>query len=304
MALKELVSVPFLVSVVITCVLVAAVSFLFYNKIQQQSAKIDAIMDLTTTLVSEINSLKTTGNHGSGSGELYQPLDNSTLEEEFVGVKDNIHTVNIDVPFMTGAAEVLDPLIDVSEDENGESSDEFESNTESSDESDASAREDDEDDDDEDDDDDDEDDDDEDDDDDDDDDEDDDKDTRQNDIKIIKSIQDIDEDEEEETGIQVSNLSSLEEVSVDGSDDLGIDVSTLNFESFSSENDGIEGLTSVPDEELDINPESKVIEIGEQDITDYSKFTVTELRKVAFSRGMIGDNEKPNKNKLIKMLSA
>ena len=294
MALKELVSVPFLVSVVITCVLVAAVSFLFYNKIQQQSAKIDAIMDLTTTLVSEINSLKTTGNHGSGSGELYQPLDNSTLEEEFVGVKDNIHTVNIDVPFMTGAAEVLDPLIDVSEDENGESSDEFESNTESSDESDASAHEDDEDDDAEDDDED---------EDDDDDDEDDDEDTRQNDIKIIKSIQDIDEDEEE-TGIQVSNLSSLEEVSVDGSDDLGIDVSTLNFESFSSENDGIEGLTSVPDEELDINPESKVIEIGEQDITDYSKFTVTELRKVAFSRGMIGDNEKPNKNKLIKMLSA
>ena len=298
MALKELVSVPFLVSVVITCVLVAAVSFLFYNKIQQQSAKIDAIMDLTTTLVSEINSLKTTGNHGSGSGELYQPLDNSTLEEEFVGVKDNIHTVNIDVPFMTGAAEVLDPLIDVSEDENGESSDEFESNTESSDESDASAHEDDEDDDAEDDDEDEDDD-----DDDEDDDEEDDEDTRHNDIKIIKSIQDIDEDEEE-TGIQVSNLSSLEEVSVDGSDDLGIDVSTLNFESFSSENDGIEGLTSVPDEELDINPESKVIEIGEQDITDYSKFTVTELRKVAFSRGMIGDNEKPNKNKLIKMLSA
>ena len=114
MALKELVSVPFLVSIVITCVLVAAVSFLFYNKIQQQSAKIGAIMDLTTTLVSEINSLKTTGNRGSGSGELSQPLDNNTLEEEFVGVKDNIHTVNIDVPFMTGAVEVLDPLIDVS----------------------------------------------------------------------------------------------------------------------------------------------------------------------------------------------
>ena len=299
MALKELVSVPFLVSVVITCVLVAAVSFLFYNKIQQQSAKIDAIMDLTTTLVSEINSLKTTGNHGSGSGELYQPLDNSTLEEEFVGVKDNIHTVNIDVPFMTGAVEVLDPLIDVSEDENGESSDEFESNTESSDESDNGAPEDDSDkDDSEDDDEDDEDDDDE-----DDDDEDDARDDEDDNIKIIKSIADIDEDNEEDI-TQVSNLSSLEEGSAGGTDDLGIDLSTLNFEKFSSENDNIEGLTSVPDEELDIQTDSKVIEIGEQDITDYSKFTVTELRKVAFSRGMIGDNEKPNKNKLIKMLSA
>ena len=58
MAIKELVSLPFLVSIVITCVLVAAVSFLFYNKIQQQSAKISAIMDLTTTLVAEVNGLK------------------------------------------------------------------------------------------------------------------------------------------------------------------------------------------------------------------------------------------------------
>ena len=294
MALKELVSVPFLVSIVITCVLVAAVSFLFYNKIQQQSAKIGAIMDLTTTLVSEINSLKTTGNRGSGSGELSQPLDNNTLEEEFVGVKDNIHTVNIDVPFMTGAVEVLDPLIDVSEDENGESSDEFESNTESSDESDNGAPEDDSDKDDSEDDEDDE---------DDDDDEDDARDDEDDNIKIIKSIADIDEDNEEDI-TQVSNLSSLEEGSAGGTDDLGIDLSTLNFEKFSSENDNIEGLTSVPDEELDIQTDSKVIEIGEQDITDYSKFTVTELRKVAFSRGMIGDNEKPNKNKLIKMLSA
>ena len=292
MALKELVSVPFLVSIVITCVLVAAVSFLFYNKIQQQSAKIGAIMDLTTTLVSEINSLKTTGNRGSGSGELSQPLDNNTLEEEFVGVKDNIHTVNIDVPFMTGAVEVLDPLIDVSEDENGESSDEFESNTESSDESDNGAPEDDSDKDDS-----------EDDDEDEDDDDDDARDDEDDNIKIIKSIADIDEDNEEDI-TQVSNLSSLEEGSAGGTDDLGIDLSTLNFEKFSSENDNIEGLTSVPDEELDIQTDSKVIEIGEQDITDYSKFTVTELRKVAFSRGMIGDNEKPNKNKLIKMLSA
>ena len=76
----------------------------------------------------------------------------------------------------------------------------------------------------------------------------------------------------------------------------------MSFEKFAEENDE-QGLTSVPDEELGIKNESKVIEIGDQDVTDYSKYTVTELRKMAFSRGMIGDNEKPNKNKLIKMLS-
>jgi hypothetical protein len=279
MAIQELVSIPFLVSIVITCVLVAAVSFLFYNKMQQQSAKISAIMDLTTTLVSEVNSIKSSEHAGiGGRGGVESNSQGNTLEEP-TGLMNDIHKVDMKVPFMTGGMDVLDPLIDVSEDEEAESSDEVESNTETSDDDtdgDGDAEEDEEEEDEEDEDDDEE-------------EEDDDNENRVVELdsdeasdKKFSNIADIDEDE----------VLEVEELQDDASD-LGIDVTNLNFEKFAEE-----------DEEIRLKSESKVIEIGEQDVTDYSKYTVSELRKVAFSRGLIGDNEKPNKNKLIKMLSA
>ena len=274
MAIQELVSIPFLVSIVITCVLVAAVSFLFYNKMQQQSAKISAIMDLTTTLVSEVNSIKSSEHAGIGSRGGVDNSQGNTLEEP-TGLMNDIHKVDMKVPFMTGGMDVLDPLIDVSEDEEGESSDEVESNTETSDD-DTDDEEDD------------------------DDDEEDDDDDEEDDDENVNRVEELDSDDASDK--KFSNIADIDEDEVleveveelqDNASDLGIDVTNLNFENFAEE-----------DEEIRLKSESKVIEIGEQDVTDYSKYTVSELRKVAFSRGLIGDNEKPNKNKLIKILSA
>jgi hypothetical protein len=278
MAIQELVSIPFLVSIVITCVLVAAVSFLFYNKMQQQSAKISAIMDLTTTLVSEVNSLKSSEHAGiGGRGGVESNSQGNTLEEP-TGLMNDIHKVDMKVPFMTGGIDVLDPLIDVSEDEEGESSDEVESNTDTiDDDTDGDNEEDDEDEEDE---------------------EDDEDEEDEEDDEDENRVVELDSDDASDK--KFSNIADIDEDEVleveelqDDTSDLGIDLTNLNFEKFAEE-----------DEEMGLKSESKVIEIGEQDVTDYSKYTVAELRKVAFSRGLIGDNEKPNKNKLIKMLSA
>ena len=132
MALSEIFSVPFLLSIVITCILVAAVSFLFYNKLQQQSAKINAIMDLTTTLVSEVNTIKSAGpptnitpsNNGGGGDNL----------EKTVVPGEDVHKIKVNVPYMPLGVDSLDPLIDVSEDDDGESSDGLDSSDEESDE--------------------------------------------------------------------------------------------------------------------------------------------------------------------------
>ena len=292
MAIQELVSIPFLVSIVITCVLVAAVSFLFYNKIQQQSAQISAIMDLTTTLVAEVNSIKSSEHVGIGSRGSVDNSQSNTLEEA-TGVMNDIHKVAMNVPFMTGAMDSLDPLIDVSEDEEGESSDEDESNTETSDDDDTDDDDDDDEDDNEDD--------------DEDDDEDDAEDDDEDDDDNKPRVEELDSVDISET--KLSNIADIDDAEAlelkDNEDDLGIDITNLNFEKFAMDDiDDAEELTNVTDEEVGLKGESKVIEIGEQDVTDYSKYTVSELRKVAFTRGLIGDTDKPNKNKLIKMLSA
>ena len=85
--------------------------------------------------------------------------------------------------------------------------------------------------------------------------------------------------------------------------EVDIDVSNLNFEQFAEDNlnDGVDA--SKLEEDIAVKGESKIIEIGEQDVTDYSKYTTSELRKIAFSRWLIGDNDKRAKNKLIKLLS-
>ena len=235
-------------------------------------------MDLTTTLVSEVNSLKSSEHAGiGGRGGVESNSQGNTLEEP-TGLMNDIHKVDMKVPFMTGGIDVLDPLIDVSEDEEGESSDEVESNTDTiDDDTDGDNEEDDEDEEDE---------------------EDDEDEENEEDDEDENRVVELDSDDASDK--KFSNIADIDEDEVleveelqDDTSDLGIDLTNLNFEKFAEE-----------DEEMGLKSESKVIEIGEQDVTDYSKYTVAELRKVAFSRGLIGDNEKPNKNKLIKMLSA
>ena len=288
MALSEIFSVPFLLSIVITCILVAAVSFLFYNKLQQQSAKINAIMDLTTTLVSEVNTIKSAGpptnitpsNNGGGGDNL----------EKTVVPGEDVHKIKVNVPYMPLGVDSLDPLIDVSEDDDGESSDGLDSSDEDSDEeADDSEEESDS----------------------------DDNDSEEhgdseedgdNEDSKVKIIQSLNSDMLSNIDIS-DNIADINDIDEDSprveelsEEDIEVDTTNLDFEKVALEQDN-EELESVPDEDIGIKSESKVIEIGEQDLTDYSKYTVTELRKIAFSRGLIGDNEKPTKNKLIKILS-
>jgi len=291
MALNELVSVPFLVSIVITCVLVAAVSFLFYNRLHQQTTKITAIMDLMTTLVNEVNSLKVSKSSNEGEECLAQSP----------GILGEIHKVNIGTPMPFGI-NVLDPLIDVSEDEDEDDDDQDEDEDE---------------------------------------DEDDDMDDEDDGMDEDEDEDEDDGDgmDEDEEKVDIRNKSqgngklNMMDISIIGfnlknsigdntigeseqieelsDDEIDIDVANLNFEEFAEEHshDDRKNELSLLSAAMtqaacaNIKSESKIIEIGEQDVTDYTKYTTSELRKIAFSRGLIGDNDKSAKNKLIKLIS-
>lgn len=112
MALSEVFSFSFILSLAITCILVGAVSFLFYNKLQQQTAKISAIMDLTTTIVTELNAIK---------------MREGMVKPTTVPLDSNIHSVKMDLPVVNSN---LEPLIEVSDDENKNSDSEDDSESE------------------------------------------------------------------------------------------------------------------------------------------------------------------------------
>ena len=110
MGLSDVFGPTFIVSLAICCILVGAVSFLFYNKLQQQSAKISAIMDLTTTLVAEVNVMKNSPPMASMMGGM------GGMPPAFIPQETNIHAVKMDIPDVKSS---LDPLIEVSEDGDG-----------------------------------------------------------------------------------------------------------------------------------------------------------------------------------------
>ena len=290
MALSDVFGASFIVSLAICCILVGAVSFLFYNKLQQQSAKISAIMDLTTTLVAEVNVMKNNPSMASTFGM-------GGIPPAFIPEDTSIHAVKMDIPSMKSS---LDPLIEVSEDgdnlsedEDSESSEDIEDieelqsdDNEEGDEDDGEEEE-----------------------------EEDEEDEDEEDEDEDEEDEDEDEDIEE---IDVDDSAKLNIEDIDEEDsDLGIDVSNLNFEKHAEIHDVISDDKRIIDvgEEIisEINPiptssetvaQSKIINIMEPDVTDYGKYTVAELRKIAIARGIIEDGEKPKKTRLIELLSA
>lgn len=276
MALSEVFSFSFILSLAITCILVGAVSFLFYNKLQQQTAKISAIMDLTTTIVTELNAIK---------------MREGMVKPTTIPLDSNIHSVKMDVPVVNSN---LEPLIEVSDDENKnsdseddserESESEYENKGESEDESEDECED-------------------------------------ESEDESEGEIDDESDDEEDIEEKDEPDNQSMEELQINS--DLGeLDIKNLNFEKASGfletdnsskvielNSEALDEITSIPIddnsvEQDDVVNDSKIINITEPDNTDYTKYTVNELRNIARARGLIGENEKPKKPKLIDLLSA
>ena len=256
MALSEVFSFSFILSLAITCILVGAVSFLFYNKLQQQTSKISAIMDLTTTIVTELNAIK---------------MREGMVKPTTIPLDSNIHSVKMDVPVVNSN---LEPLIEVSDDENKNSDSECESESED-----------------------------------------------ENEVESEDESDDESDDEEDIEEKDEPDNQSVEELQNDS--DLGeLDIKNLNFEKASGiletdnsnkvielNSETLDEITSIPIDDSsvehdDVATDSKIINITEPDNTDYTKYTVNELRNIARARGLIGENEKPKKPKLIDLLSA
>ena len=276
MGLSDVFGASFIVTLAICCILVGAVSFLLYNKIQQQSAKISAIMDLTTTLVAEVNVMKNNPSMASMFGGM------GGMPPAFIPQETSIHAVKMDIPSVKSS---LDPLIEVSED--GDELSESESESEDVEDVEENQSDDNEDEDE--------------------DEEDDEEDDEEED----------DEEENDEEELDIEQLDITSEELKDDASDLGIDISNLNFEKHAEIHDVISSdkrIIEVGEEIIsEINPiptssdtvaESKIINIMEPDVTDYGKYTVAELRKIAIARGIIEDGEKPKKTRLIELLSA
>jgi len=125
--MSEIFNFSFVLTLAITMVLVGAISFILYNKIEQQSVKMKAMMDLVTSVVSEVNNLKT------GSGDLDIPPLDGNWNETNDDTRENITLSSDDVAMMN--VEMLNSdskLIDVSDGENNyeEDDDEVDSDEE------------------------------------------------------------------------------------------------------------------------------------------------------------------------------
>jgi cobalamin biosynthesis protein CobT len=132
--MSEIFNFSFVLTLAITMVLVGAISFILYNKIEQQSVKMKAMMDLVTSVVSEVNTLKT------GSGDLdIPPLDGNWNEtnDDINDIRENITLSSDDVAMMN--VEMLNSdskLIDVSDGENNYEEDDDEVDSDDEDDSD------------------------------------------------------------------------------------------------------------------------------------------------------------------------
>ena len=116
--MSEVFNFSFVLTLAITMILVGAISFILYNKIEQQSIKMKAMMDLVTSVVAEVNTLKDTiGVVGDGDLEI-PPLNGSSNWNDTDKTPENVTLTPEDVAMMNvGNFDSESNLIDVSDGE-------------------------------------------------------------------------------------------------------------------------------------------------------------------------------------------
>ena len=116
--MSEVFNFSFVLTLAITMILVGAISFILYNKIEQQSIKMKAMMDLVTSVVAEVNTLKdTVGVVGDGDLEI-PPLNGSSNWNDTDKAPENVTLTPEDVAMMNvGNFDSESNLIDVSDGE-------------------------------------------------------------------------------------------------------------------------------------------------------------------------------------------
>ena len=116
--MSEVFNFSFVLTLAITMILVGAISFILYNKIEQQSIKMKAMMDLVTSVVAEVNTLKDSmGGVGDGDLEI-PPLNGSSNWNDTDKAPENVTLTPEDVAMMNvGNFDSESNLIDVSDGE-------------------------------------------------------------------------------------------------------------------------------------------------------------------------------------------
>ena len=120
--MSEVFSYSFVLTIAITMVLIGAVAFILYNKMQQQSMKISAVMDLVTSVVKEVEVLK-----GVGVDKMFSQDYDQEYSESDTKIIDSLGGVSDEQMDQTGMIEVSDDdYEDVEEDEDEEDDEEEE----------------------------------------------------------------------------------------------------------------------------------------------------------------------------------
>jgi hypothetical protein len=94
MALSDILTVPFLISLGITLLLVGLVGFFFVQRLQEQNHKISSMFGLVTTMAEEMNFIRGRLQMMSYQGPIHQPSaqifqDQELVEENLIPVSDD-----------------------------------------------------------------------------------------------------------------------------------------------------------------------------------------------------------------------
>ena len=265
MALSEVFSFSSLVTLAIVCILLASTSFLVYTRLQQQTAKINAVVDLVSSVVGDVTQLKSAlGNRGGKFPEppfdvsQHHPLteiEKTDILPSLIEVSDTEECDDNDVDY--------DNEDDEEEEEDSEDGEEEEEDSEDGEEEEEDSE----------------------------DGEEEEEEEEEEDDEQPSELH-IESDDLDKIDIDIPDTFDLKEHDVlDTSKVIELDVNIEPNE-----------ITEPP--VTSISSSSKIINISEGDTTiDYGKLSVGELKKIAVERGLISGSDKVKKTKLIEMLS-
>jgi hypothetical protein len=292
MAITDIITTPFLISLAITLLLIIGFGIFFIQKIEYQNHKITSMVDLVTTMAEEMNVIKGRMflNHthaqsqniipsfgGSNSNIRLEQNNNSSIND-LIEVSDNESDDDNDDNESDGDS-VCEDLDNNSSDEDGDDSD-----SDSDSESESSVKE---------------------------------QikhisiNYKNNEADILDDVKDITDETDIDSGSDNDSnidLEELESINSDDSIDMDKSIELLEESDIKLENNNISIEKSDENNNLDILKTINISDFDHSDSNnqsiDYKKLPVNQLRNIAIEKGLINntDSNKLKKNEIIKLL--
>lgn len=294
MVLSDIISTPFIISIIITLLLVGGIAYFLLEKIKEQDRKIYSMMDLVTTMAGEINTMKKIQFGGAPPSGVV-PFSMNEVPPQYLGKNELIEVSDGDVDEDDDEDEYEDES-EPEEEESEPESDDSDNDSEEEEQGDSEPR-------------------------------------QIKHINIDYGLMTIDEneieeleddendDEDEDDGEEASeNGDELEMLSLNDSikDDSSLEAEETPLEMLPVSEDKIE--ESIVDDEIQEQEQEiqktdlsllKTINISleesaetKHDDTDYKKMSLNKLRTVVVDKGLVTDASKLKKHELLKLLDS